>query len=227
VRIVGKICTVVTAMDVQEMRRKAEHAFSLGSGLVEFRIDLLDSLNVSEIIKNLSNFSSRCIMTVRSKREGGRFKGKESNRLELLKQLSEMKPAYTDIELEAAKKFPDELNKIARNSGNTIISWHNFIETPELASLKRIYKEVRSFGEIAKIVTTARRIEDNVRILSLYTDPNKSDLIAFCMGEKGILSRVLCMYKGSPLSYASLPNENVAPGQLSIKVMKEIIGEIG
>jgi 3-dehydroquinate dehydratase len=40
------------------------------------------------------------------------------------------------------------------------------------------------------------------------------------MGELGIISRVVSMRLGAPLVYASLPNEPVAPGQLSIPVMQ-------
>lgn len=165
------------------MKKKAEVAFSLGSHLVEFRIDALDSVNVGEITENLSEYSSRCILTVRSRQEGGRYYGQDSERVRLIGDLSKMKPAFSDIELVTAEEFPGEMREIARNCGRVIVSWHDFAETPAETRLLEVYKRARSVGDIAKIVTNARRLEDNLRVLSLYRrSRHRGDLIAFCMG---------------------------------------------
>ncbi|MDF0680105.1 MAG: type I 3-dehydroquinate dehydratase [Candidatus Nitrosocosmicus sp.] len=48
------------------------------------------------------------------------------------------------------------------------------------------------------------------------------NLIAFAMGETGVLSRVLCTVVGkAPFTFASV-GESLAPGQLSISQMKSI-----
>ena len=82
--------------------------------------------------------------------------------------------------------------------------------------------KMKQMSKYIKIVTMAESIEDAISVLELYRDANDSNLIAFAMGEKGILSRVLCaMYKTAPFTYASLGSE-VAPGQLSIYQMRRL-----
>ncbi len=56
---------------------------------------------------------------------------------------------------------------------------------------------------------------DAIAILSLY-DRHEKPPIAFCMGVKGIFSRIMAMQRGSPLAYASLDGEPTAPGQPSL-----------
>jgi 3-dehydroquinate dehydratase-1 len=68
----------------------------------------------------------------------------------------------------------------------------------------------------------AASIEDSISIFELYREVGDSKLVAFAMGEKGIVSRVLCgLCKSSPFTYASLGNE-IAPGQLTIIQMKRL-----
>ena len=84
-----------------------------------------------------------------------------------------------------------------------------------------------NYSNYVKLVTTARTFEDNFKLLSLYDNNINTKLIAFAMGEHGILSRLLCiLYGGSPFTYASLDNP-LAPGQLDIVLMKKIYDRIG
>ena len=58
-------------------------------------------------------------------------------------------------------------------------------------------------------------------VLRLYEEePEK--LIAFCMGPMASFSRLVGLPLGSPIVYASLPNEPVAPGQLSVTTVKRL-----
>ena len=60
-----------------------------------------------------------------------------------------------------------------------------------------------------------------VATLALCADrPGK--VISFCMGALGTVSRVVSMRVGAPLAYASIPNAEVAPGQLSISTMRRL-----
>ena len=79
------------------------------------------------------------------------------------------------------------------------------------------------YSPLLKIVTTAKSIEDSIRILSLYSSIDTHiNLVAFAMGDTGVLSRVLCTVVGdAPFTYASV-GAALAPGQLSIDQMKSI-----
>jgi 3-dehydroquinate dehydratase type I len=216
-----QLCTSVGADSVEELASKAELAFSLGSDLVEFRIDRLASgVSPRDLDAELSVFAQRAVFTVRPSREGGAFAGSEGRRLELISRLANMAPAYLDIELSTAKgnkKWVRSLpNDVAR-----IASWHDFQGTPELKALRSIRDEALEYGSLAKVVTTAGSPDDNLTTLSLCADdPGRT--ISFCMGGLGTISRVVSMRLGAPLAYVSIPDEPVAPGQLSISTMKAL-----
>jgi len=208
------------------MTRKAKHALGLGSDLVELRLDSLKELQPESIVRSFSGFSGKCVITLRGKSQGGSFRGSELDRMNLLVRVSELEPAYADVELEAAIKFPHEVKRIRANSGRLIVSWHNFQTTPSRSTLLSLFRKTRRLGDIAKQVTMAKAVEDNIKVLSLYKFSKGSDLIAFCMGSLGTLSRIMCLFAGSPLTYSSLPDEAVAPGQLSIETMRGIVDAV-
>ncbi|HEX7539055.1 MAG TPA: type I 3-dehydroquinate dehydratase, partial [Syntrophales bacterium] len=93
--------------------------------------------------------------------------------------------------------------------------------------LMKRFKTCRLLGaDIVKIVTLANRVEDNLRVLELIPQALGvgQDIIAFCMGEKGRLSRVAAPLLGSCIGYASLEDgAESAPGQLTAERMKKIL----
>jgi 3-dehydroquinate dehydratase I len=82
---------------------------------------------------------------------------------------------------------------------------------------------MRVFSNYIKIVTTAKSIDDSINILGLYKLIDTSiNLVAFSMGELGIISRILCSIVGnSPFTYTTI-EKPVAPGQLTTNQMKSI-----
>ena len=102
-------------------------------------------------------------------------------------------------------------------------SWHDFLHTPRFDDLLEQVKKMRIYSPYIKIVTTATTIDDSIKILEIYQKVDTHvNLVAFAMGEMGILSRVLCTVVGNaPFTYASV-GATLAPGQLSIDQMKSI-----
>jgi len=45
------------------------------------------------------------------------------------------------------------------------------------------------------------------------------------MGDFGRISRILCLYLGSPFTYVSL-GKAIAPGQFSLTEVKSIVGKL-
>ena len=215
----SRLCTSIVAETPAEMARKAALAFALGTDYVEFRVDKL-SKPTARIAGALSRFARRCVVTVRSEREGGSFQGEEDDRLELISKLARMRPAYLDVELSTVRENGGWWESLPGGS-KRVVSWHDFSSTPGLRALKGLRDEALRVGDVAKLVSTATEAEDNLTMLSLCEeDPGR--VIAFCMGGLGAVSRVLSLRVGSPLVYASLPNEAAAPGQLSITTMKRL-----
>ena len=209
----GHVCTSISAKTPGEMAEKATAAFALGTDLVEFRIDLLEDPS-SIRGEDISRFARRSIITVRRRDEGGGFRGPESERMRLISEMSQLKPVYVDIELSTAKENPKWFMEEVSKRTKTIVSWHDFGGTPSTRVLQETREEAGALGDVAKIVTMARKRQDNLRVLKLYEEDGP--LIAFCMGEAGKASRLAAMRLGSPVTYASLPNEGVAPGQIPL-----------
>jgi 3-dehydroquinate dehydratase I len=208
-----RICTSLRGRTSSELASKAREAFTQGTDLVEFRMDLLRPRVFEDIKADLSEYFSRSVVTVRPAAEGGGFEGDESERLSLLRKLGGLQPAYLDLELRSAEAKPGlALNEFGHN---IIVSWHDPVKTGSKSSLLSIAARAAFFGDLVKIVTTARNAADNLTILSLYVD-SRPPPIAFCMGVEGIYSRVMAMERGSPIAYASLPGDPTAPGQLSV-----------
>ena len=132
--------------------------------------------------------------------------------------------AYIDLEMEAPAPMSKRLRKAALENGTIVIrSYHDFTGTPSREKLAETVSQCREFGaEVVKIVTTAQCEADVQTVLSLYEDFDR--LIAFCMGEAGRQSRLDCLAKGAPYTYAALTeDEATAPGQWTTASMEKAL----
>ena len=129
---------------------------------------------------------------------------------------------FADLEIEAPSGFSRRFQKLCKECGTEIIrSYHNFDETPDDHGLQMALARCFRYGaDIAKIVTTCRSKEDAARISSLYSvvlediDSLQGRLVAFGMGEEGRQTRIGCLKRGAPFTYAALnAEEATAPGQ--------------
>ena len=129
---------------------------------------------------------------------------------------------FADLEIEAPSGFSRRFQKLCKECGTEIIrSYHNFLETPDDHGLQMALARCFRYGaDIAKIVTTCHSAEDAARLGSLYSlvlediDSLQGRLVAFGMGEEGRESRISCLRRGAPFTYAALnAEEATAPGQ--------------
>ena len=213
----GAVCTTVAAKTSEQLAEKAATAFSLGTDLVEFRVDLLAEIDPPRLARELARLARKSVLTARRSDEGGGFIGGERERLALIADLADLHPRFLDIELSTVTENPRWFRGLPEGT-RKIISWHDFSGTPTISSLKAVRGRARRFAETVKIVTTAKTAEDSISILELYRREPRN-LIAFCMGVDGVASRVASLQFGSPVVYASLPDEPVAPGQLPVQVV--------
>ncbi len=219
------ICIPVTAHDNETAILRMQQAFSLAD-IVELRID---SIRNADLKKLLAESGGRVIVTNRRQDEGGCFEGDESARTALLREAVSLEADFIDVEMSTDEAFLQEIHETIaeyRYNTNLIISCHDFNGTPAYEKLLDIYSECAEKGaDIVKIVTFAGAMEDNLVILQLVNHVSrlKHDIIAFCMGPKGRLSRIAAPLFGSYLSFASLePGAQSAPGQLTIEETRAI-----
>ena len=150
-----------------------------------------------------------------------------------LKVAIEAGAKYVDLELEAPAPMGKRIRRAARDCGTTLIrSYHDYEGTPDMETLREMVTKCRIFGsDIIKVATFAHDAEDVGRVMSLYgmTYPDgrvqeEGTLVAFCMGEAGRESRLDCLRKGSPFTYAALDAaEATAPGQWTAAEMNEAV----
>lgn len=131
--------------------------------------------------------------------------------------------AYADLEIEAPAMMSKRIRRETRECGTVLIrSYHDFSGTDSLEALKALTEKCFALGaDIAKIVVTANDDDDSDRVLRLYEHFDPGRLVAFAMGENGRSSRVDCLSKGAPHTYAALNEEEAAaPGQMSTASMR-------
>jgi 3-dehydroquinate dehydratase / shikimate dehydrogenase len=184
-----------------------------GAQLVELRLDWLSK--PPDLHRLLAERPTPVVVTCRRPVDGGRSKMTEDQRQALLRQAIVAGVEYVDLEDDIATKI--------RRYGQTkrIVSFHDFNGTPD--SLEERHAHMCTLdADIIKIVTMAQSPRDNIRLLKLVKDA-RIPTIAFCMGEFGLVSRVLCGKYGAPFTFATFSSDRVlAPGQLSFDEMKNL-----
>ena len=88
-----------------------------------------------------------------------------------------------------------------RGRAQLIISYHNFEATPPMDTV--INRVMKIQADAYKIVTTARKPSDNVRVLALAKALPKQQLVVLAMGELGFPTRVLSPAFGGLYTYAA------------------------
>jgi 3-dehydroquinate dehydratase I len=222
----SKICVSIAASDLEQLKIQIKQAFNFGADYVEIRFDFLNLSDLEEALSIANAVNKKAVYTLRSPEQGGQFKGNTFERITWLEKLSSSKPMLLDVELYTIKCNNNLADYLKENNTSVLISWHDFEKTPSNAQLTNLLYEMRKYSQNVKVVTTAQKTEDSLGLLELYENTLGINLIAFAMGEAGVLSRLLCVIIGNaPFTYASL-EKAIAPGQLTIKQMRKLYDRI-
>jgi len=216
-----KTCVTLAEKTPSKLKLKLKIALRK-SDYAELRLDYLKPGSIPDAIELVKANLKRCVCTLRPKVEGGKFSSDEKNRKSILKLIAEYDPFLLDVEYNTLKNDKSLRNYLRKRNTNILVSWHDFKKTPDSSSLIKMFHVMEKFSEYIKIVTTAKSVNDSSRILSLYNTVGKKKLIAFSMGDYGRISRILCLFLGSPYTYVSLVKP-IAPGQMSLDQIKLIL----
>jgi 3-dehydroquinate dehydratase/shikimate dehydrogenase len=218
-----RVCVAVTGSDAAEMFARAESVIR-DNPFVEFRLDYLRQ--PSSAFARLRRFLEThadvlAIATCRRAVNGGKFRGSAAAQADVLIKAAKCGCHFVDLEIQTASALkPKELEKV-RSAGALIISSHDFRATRKL---EETFARMKEFpAEHYKIVTTAQKLYDNVVMMRfLEHTHDKESVIAMCMGELGIISRVLGVRAGSVFTFASTgPGEETAPGQVTARELRD------
>lgn len=189
-----------SARQIEAILRKVEMA--------ELRLDLCE-LSEDEIENIFSSSDTPLIATCRTA-DGDYHKAER-----LLTLAIKAGARYADLEIDAPKPVSKRIANACAEWGTTLIrSYHNCGCTPSLDELRAVADKCRHHdGEVVKIVTSAQSPEDADTVLALYRYYTAESLVAFAMGEAGAKSRIKCIEKGAPFSYAAV--DGAVPGTAS------------
>jgi len=221
---IGKLCVAIIGSTPAEMIDKAHEAVR-ENPFIEFRLDYLSNpLAALPKIKQLLSERSEvtAIATCRRAATGGKFKGTIAAELEILEKAASAGFQLVDLELQTAEAIKHaQLDKLRARGAALIISYHDFNTTKDLDG---IFERIRPYEpEFIKIVSTAKTLADNVTMMRfLERTRDMANLIGICMGEQGIISRVLGLRAGSVFTFAAAHvGEETGPGQISVRTLEE------
>ena len=215
------ICTVIQHRNLQEILDILEHC-----EMAEIRLDrcslsdndirlcfssdvpLVATCRVGEVLVSDSSLNSVSASMVAEKR---------------LVAAIEAGARYVDVEVDAPRSMAKRVRRAAMENGTVFIrSWHDFEGTAPLPVLRSMVDRCLKEGaEIVKIVTMAQCAADAGNMMSLYDGAAPGSLLAFCMGDYGRETRLGCLKKGAPYTYAASDAGDVAaPGQFTADEMR-------
>src|ERR1700723_340828 len=221
---IGKVCVAIIGATPAEMLEKAS-AVVKETPFLEFRLDYLEKplLALPKLKHFLTdNTAVTAIATCRRTANGGKFAGSLAAEVEVLSIAGGTGFHIVDLELESAEALKKgELQKLRDTGVALIISHHDFTATKDLDG---IYKRIAPFNpDFIKIVPTAKTLTDNVTLMRFIErmDDN-SNIIGICMGDAGIISRVLGVRAGSAFTFAAATQgEETGPGQIAARTLIE------
>ena len=185
-----KICVSLMVEQPDRVIEAMVRARDLGASLLEWRLDVTRKPEVEIVLRQAP---LPVIATVRSPDQGGRFEGTKGEQLRLLLRAAEAGSSYLDWEFQGGEDLPDELSGIRER---VILSYHNLQETPANSILESLLDEMAAIRPgVLKVVTRAEKMEDNISLLNLIGQGRKQGLevVAFCLGSLGRISRVACL----------------------------------
>jgi 3-dehydroquinate dehydratase / shikimate dehydrogenase len=219
-----RVCVAVIGSDPNEMAEKAE-LLVRDNPFLEFRLDYLSKpgLALPRIKRFLESYPGTVVIaTCRRVASGGKFRGSIASQLDILGKAVGAGCQLVDIELQTANKCKPELLQKLRTRAALILSFHDFRATKKLD--ETLEKMLAYPADFYKIVSTATTLADNVTMIKfLAREGDRHSLVGMCMGEQGIISRVLGVRAGSVFTFASaIAGEETAPGQVTAQDLRNV-----
>ncbi len=227
-----KLAVPIAAKSPDQAILQIESVRTTGADIIELRLDYLDNLT-TELVERLIGETRRAgakplpvIVTCRDRREGGVIDYLQAFRVDILITALKAGAEFIDIEYD---NFRTNENKekirqaLSQNSkARLILSAHNF-ET-KFDNIVKLFHDITSNcpTAIPKLVYTANHINDCFEAFDLLNQTD-GDRIVFCMGEAGLMSRILAKKLGNFLTFTSIDEQKAtAPGQLTVEQFRTL-----
>jgi 3-dehydroquinate dehydratase-1 len=205
--------------DLEEEPAAREHA-----DLLEFRMDLGE-----DPLDQLAAYDGELalLVTNRVEWEGGEADG-EGRLADLALAAEHPSVAAVDVELSAVAggEGTGVLERAREHGVTTVVSVHDFEETPEPAELRRLLERSAEYGDVAKLATTAESLDDALSLLATTRSATEAGLTVatMAMGEPGRHTRAVAPVYGSRIGYAPVdPERATAPGQYDLATLRRLV----
>jgi len=218
-----RVCVALQAANASELFEKAEAAVR-DNPFIELRLDYIPQ--PASAFQKLRRFidyhpEALVIATCRRPANGGKFRGSVAAEVGILVKAAANGCQFVDLELQSAAALKSKDLDRLRAAAALILSFHDFHTTKKL---EETFAKMAAFpADYYKVVSTAGTLYDNVAMMKfLERQSEKHSMIGLCMGEQGMISRVLGVRAGSVFTFASgSPGEETAPGQIAARTLRE------
>ncbi|MBV9504702.1 MAG: shikimate dehydrogenase [Acidobacteriia bacterium] len=222
-RSLPRICIALGLPDVASLLDHARREAEAGESFLEFRLDFLNHPCAgAEAIAGFVERFPDCLVlaTCRRHQNHGKFNGSIDEQFAILERAVQQGAGAIDVEIETAEMAPVRLTQF-RGRAQVIVSYHNYEATPPMDTV--VNRMLRVPADAYKIVTTARKPSDNVRVLATAKAFPRHRMAVLAMGELGFPTRVLSPVFGGIFSYAApLYAEGTAAGQVSSRYLRNL-----
>ncbi len=222
----------VFAESVEVLRDLILAAIEKGATLIELRLDMCGELSDDDVRSAVANLPEyvELLLTNRSSAEGGESDASDTERLSRIDRLA---PAFDMIDLELRTWQASEshrtlmaeaLSRASERKGvrsqsnrrRLVMSMHDFRGRPKALQSDLLACVEAPLCDVVKVAWPARSVRDCFEVFDIMQTCPKP-VIAICMGELGVVSRILAPKFNAFASFANLtPERATAPGQLSI-----------
>ncbi|HEX8799035.1 MAG TPA: shikimate dehydrogenase, partial [Terriglobales bacterium] len=218
-----RVCVAVVGEDPANIIERAESVVR-DNPFMEFRLDYLS--NPAAGLPKLKHFldlhpEATVIATCRRVVNGGKFKGSAAAQLELLTKSAATGFQLVDLELQTAEILKAGELADLKDKVGVILSYHDFKATKKLED---VFAGMKKYpADFYKVVSTATTLYDNVQMMKfLQAHSAQYEMVGICMGEQGIISRVLGVRAGSIFTFGSATRgEETGAGQVTASDLRD------
>ena len=218
-----RICVPIVAANPADMVEKAD-AVVRDNPFIEFRLDYLSKPSLAlQKIKGFVEYHPEALIvaTCRRAAAGGKFRGSIASEVDILVRAANHGCHLVDLEVETAAQLkPSDFTRLKR-SANLILSSHDFRGSRKL---EETFARMNQYpADFFKVVSTANTLSDNALMMKfLERHSHEHSMIGLCMGEQGVISRVLGVRAGSQFTFGAVgPGEETAPGQIAARALMD------
>lgn len=206
--------------------------------LLEWRIDFFQSIGDAPAVIETAQAIRRAaagvpvLLTRRNASEGGQPLSVDEAVVVAMYEAVCRAKCVELIDYELSNRLQDirALREVSRANGiGMIMSYHNFQETPDAATLDGKFRAAAELGADVGKVAVMPKTEADVLELLAATDRARAalsiPLISMSMGGIGSLSRLVGWVYGSAATFA-VGKSSSAPGQIAVEDLRNVLGVI-